>query len=150
MRLRPRRGQSRDVSPDPAIRKPQHLQGVEIGARLELDKVGPAVCNRPCFVEDHCLDARKHLQCASAFHEHPLAGATGNSGDDRHRDRENERARRCNDQHGERADRLPAYGPGAAGEEQRDRKKPQRITVRKPNDRRLRGFCRLHSLTIAA
>ncbi len=119
----------------------RHL--VQLAQTLDRDDPRPAVGQRAGLVEDQRADARHRLQGLGALDQNAEMRRPRQSGDKRHRNREDQRAGRRHHEDRHRPDRVAGPPPGGERNGDRHREKPQRPAVGQPRHRRLRRLRRL-------
>ena len=115
----------------------ERLVGGEPVERDDVVDLRRAQRERAGLVEQHGLRLAEQLDHAAALDDHPGARGPRDTGDERDRGGEDQRARRCDDEHGDRAHGVAARGPGGAGHEQRDREEDRGVAVGEPHEGRL-------------
>ena len=122
--------------------KAQDLLGSSVWLTLNGNEARIAPRQGTGLVEKQDVGLSEPLQRTASFHQHPSARAAGHAGNDRHRHRQNQWARRCDDQYRQQPNRVAGKKPGRACHGQRQRYEQQGITVRQPGDRATRCLCR--------
>ena len=121
--------------------EPQQLVRVHLAARR--DDVGQPrspLGQGAGLVEEHHLPGGQAFEGAAALDDDADVRGAGQSGHDRDRGREQQRARRRDDQHGDGADRVRAERPGRCRQDERERDEENGEAVGGADERRRRGL----------
>ncbi len=124
-------------------REPQDLSLVEVDENPRGHEPGAAVGQGAGLVDDQDPDLGQRLQRASALDEDADLGRAREAGDQGDGHRQDQRARRGDDQHSERPHGVAGSEPSAAGKEQRQSEEGEPVAVRQPRHGRLPGLRRL-------
>ena len=124
--------------------QPQHLVCAFARGGLDRHQACAAHGQRAGLVEHHGVGVRQRLERSAALDEDAAPRGLGHAGDEGDRCRQDERAGRCRDQHGEAPDRIAGEEPGGTGQDQRDRQQQQGVAVGQADERSLRGLGRRH------
>ena len=122
----------------------QHFIGALSRRGFDGEKARAADGERPGLVEQHGVGARQRFERAAALDQDAAPGRLGDAGDEGNRRRQDERAGRGGDEHGEAANEVARDQPGDEGDRKRDGQEHQRIAVGEPHERRLGGLRRRH------
>jgi hypothetical protein len=115
----------------------QHLVGIHLVVRG--DDVGQnrvPLGQRPGLVEQHHMPAGKSFEGAAALDNDTDVRGAGQAGHDRDRRREQQRAWRRDDEHGDGADRVTAQRPGRTREDEGQGHEEDGEPVGGPDERR--------------
>ena len=137
---------ARSDAPTDARRPPPAPQSSARGAvqRDDIDDFGHAARQRAGFVERHAADRAGPFEVRTAFDQHAFARGARQRGHDRHRRRNNQRARARDDQQHQRAidpasQRRTEGQRRNDGDRERQRDDRRRVDAREPLDECLRG-----------
>ncbi len=116
----------------------QHLLGGPVRRRHDIREMRPAGGERAGLVEQEDACPGDGLERTAALDDDPALRGAADAGHDRDGRREEQRAGRRHDQHGQGAHRVAGGHPGVARDDQRQGHEQERVAVGQAHERRLR------------
>ena len=120
--------------------EPQDLVGMFVGRNLDRQQARTAHRQRAGLVEQDRMGPRQRLERSSAFDQNAAPRSLRDTRNEGDRCRQDERAGRCRNQHGEASDNVTGEKPSNAGHGERERQEEQRVAIGEPHERRLGGL----------